>query len=137
MSLLGASRNPRLFQVTVSVIKICNEAVPNIRIQAFGTKATRTMAQAGKDKLNRIKDSDIDPKGRFKYILAKVYVDDPTNKDISAELSKYVVRGYADCPFHGKVTTNVSLILMMMQITVLFQSKFVYFPDRLFLLFFV
>lgn len=45
-----------------------------------------------------VKDVDIDPNGVFKYILIKV-----TCPNTEGRLEdKLVVRGYAECPFHGK-----------------------------------
>ena len=52
------------------------------------------------DKLAQIPDVDIDPSGRFKYVLIKVYIDD-VSATPETEKSKYVVRGYADCLYHG------------------------------------
>ncbi|KAG5869615.1 hypothetical protein JTB14_031793 [Gonioctena quinquepunctata] len=44
-----------------------------------------------------VKDVDIDPSGVFKYILIKV-----TSPNADGKLEdKLIVRGYAECPFHG------------------------------------
>lgn len=52
-----------------------------------------------------IPEVDIDPDGVFKYILIKV--SSPNEK---GELqNKTIVRGYADCPYHGKFLQTVSL----------------------------
>lgn len=55
------------------------------------------------DKLDKVPPVGIDAAGRFKYILIKVYVTTDPAKSPAKEQFKYVVRGYADCPYHGKV----------------------------------
>ena len=49
-------------------------------------------------KLNSIPPVDIDT-GRFKYVLIRVYFEDPDSKE---ESSKLIVRGYSWASFHGK-----------------------------------
>ncbi|CAG7729698.1 unnamed protein product [Allacma fusca] len=78
------------------------------RIHQISSKIVRTMSQLGAEKLNLVKDVDIDPQGRFKYVLVKVYIDDPASKE---DTYKYVVRGYADCPFHADVYDRLSATL--------------------------
>jgi len=53
-------------------------------------------------KLAKVPDVDIDSSGRFKYVLIKVYVANDPAGSPSKEQFKYVVRGYLDCPYHGK-----------------------------------
>lgn len=48
--------------------------------------------------LPQLKDVDIDPKGVFKYILVAV-----TRTDRENIVKKFIVRGYTDCPYHGKI----------------------------------
>lgn len=50
-------------------------------------------------KLEAIQNVDIDPEGRFKYILIKVY-----GKELAdgSEPSKLIVRGYSRAEWHGK-----------------------------------
>lgn len=55
------------------------------------------------DKLSKVPEVDIDPKGRFKYILIKVYATNDPASSPSKEQFRHVVRGYGDCPYHGKV----------------------------------
>ncbi|CAL8072101.1 unnamed protein product [Orchesella dallaii] len=65
----------------------------------------RTMATLPADvkaKLDKVPDSKIDAKGKFKYILIKVYATDSEGKHVD-DNSKLVVRGRADCPFHGDI----------------------------------
>lgn len=45
-----------------------------------------------------LKNVDIDPHGVFKYILMKI-----TSPNMEGKIEeKLIVRGYADCPYHGK-----------------------------------
>ena len=46
------------------------------------------------DKFNAIPDVDLDPDGRFKYVLIKVYSG-------KGDEYKYIVRGYTWADFHG------------------------------------
>jgi len=55
-----------------------------------------------KARLDKVADVKIDPSGKFKYILIKVYATDGDGKHVD-ENSKLVVRGRADCPFHGDI----------------------------------
>lgn len=50
-------------------------------------------------KLEAIPNVDIDPEGRFKYILIKVY-----GKELAdgSEPSKLIVRGFGRAEWHGK-----------------------------------
>ncbi|XP_014662346.1 PREDICTED: 14 kDa phosphohistidine phosphatase-like [Priapulus caudatus] len=48
-----------------------------------------------------VADVDIDPKGRFKYILVKVFKDDDLKN------FKYIVRGYLRAGYHGDVLEEV------------------------------
>uniref|UniRef100_A0A6G1SPT5 Sex-regulated protein janus-B n=1 Tax=Aceria tosichella TaxID=561515 RepID=A0A6G1SPT5_9ACAR len=52
------------------------------------------------EKLNQIRDVDIDPSGKFKYILIKV--TDPETKE-----EKYIVRGYKSCAYHINIFESV------------------------------
>ncbi|XP_063725906.1 sex-regulated protein janus-A-like [Symsagittifera roscoffensis] len=47
-------------------------------------------------KLDEIEDVEIDNEGKFKYILIKA-------KEKSTKLSKLLVRGYAECPYHADI----------------------------------
>lgn len=49
--------------------------------------------------LAKVPSVDIDDKGVFKYILIKIVGKE--NAD-GSEPSKIIVRGYADCKWHGK-----------------------------------
>ncbi|BES93027.1 sex differentiation [Nesidiocoris tenuis] len=49
--------------------------------------------------LDQVADVKIDPEGRFKYVLIRVYA--PTTKD-GNDPSKMIVRGNARGPYHGK-----------------------------------
>lgn len=61
--------------------------------------------------LKQVPEVDIDPSGKFKYILVKIYGQD--SKD-SPELSKTVVRGYKDCGYHCEYyIINFNLIVVM------------------------
>ena len=51
-------------------------------------------------KLDEIEDVEIDNEGKFKYILIKA-------KEKSTKLSKLLVRGYADCPYHADILEKV------------------------------
>ena len=51
------------------------------------------------DKLSKVEDVDIDPRGTFKYVLIKVYEEGSTGE----EKSKQVVRGYKWGSYHGKL----------------------------------
>lgn len=51
-------------------------------------------------KLDQIPNVDIDPSGRFKYIL--IQVTDPETK-----AEKYIVRGYKSCPYHVDILETV------------------------------
>lgn len=54
-----------------------------------------------------VKNVDIDPKGVFKYILLKI-----TSPNVEGKMEeKLIVRGYADCPYHGKIYNVVQLIV--------------------------
>lgn len=55
---------------------------------------------AARAKLDQIPDVDIDPKGKFKYIL--IEVTDPETKE-----KKHIVRGYKDCPYHVDILEKV------------------------------
>jgi len=55
-----------------------------------------------KAKLDQVIDVKIDPSGKFKYILIKVFAKDKDGVHID-ENSKLVVRGRADCPFHADI----------------------------------
>lgn len=46
--------------------------------------------------LDQIKNVDIDPLGKFKYILIKV-------KDLATKKEKFIVRGYKSCPYHADI----------------------------------
>lgn len=48
--------------------------------------------------LGQVADVDIDPAGVFKYILIKVYAAEVGG----VEPEKMIVRGYKECPYHGK-----------------------------------
>ncbi|ODM96220.1 Extracellular exo-alpha-(1-_5)-L-arabinofuranosidase [Orchesella cincta] len=61
-----------------------------------------TLSADVKAKLDKVADVKIDEKGKFKYILIKVYATDSTGKHVD-ENSKLVVRGRGDCPFHGDI----------------------------------
>jgi hypothetical protein len=50
------------------------------------------MAQKG---LEAVPDVSIDPAGRFKYILIDVAAKEDGRK--------FIVRGFAKCPFHGEI----------------------------------
>uniref|UniRef100_A0A915KQ48 Sex-regulated protein janus-A n=1 Tax=Romanomermis culicivorax TaxID=13658 RepID=A0A915KQ48_ROMCU len=50
--------------------------------------------------MESISDVDIDPQGRFKYILIKVV--DPISK-----VEKYIVRGYGRCEYHADIYDEV------------------------------
>ena len=50
--------------------------------------------------LDKIPDVNIDGDGKFKYIL--VHVHDDVNKQ-----TKYIVRGYARCQWHGEYLSKV------------------------------
>lgn len=47
----------------------------------------------------QVLDVDIDPSGVFKYILLKVI--SPNSEGVVED--KLIVRGYADCSYHGKM----------------------------------
>lgn len=49
--------------------------------------------------LGRVDDVDIEASGKFKYILIRLAVGDQ---------SKYIVRGYSHCEYHGKKRTSVT-----------------------------
>lgn len=51
-------------------------------------------------RLDQISNVDIDPSGRFKYILIKVI-------DSESKAEKYIVRGYKSCSFHGDIFDQV------------------------------
>lgn len=63
---------------------------------SFGLQQLRKMASTA---IPQIKNVDIDPSGTFKYILIKVNSPDSDGKP----LQKVIVRGYADCGYHGNV----------------------------------
>lgn len=54
-----------------------------------------------KAKLDQVDDVKIDETGRFKYILIKVFAKDENGKNVDTN-SKVVVRGRADCLYHGE-----------------------------------
>jgi len=58
---------------------------------------------AVQEKLSKVQDVDIDSSGRFKYILIKLFSKNDPAKSPSTESFKYVVRGHADCPYHGSL----------------------------------
>jgi len=51
-------------------------------------------------RLTQIPDVDIDPQGKFKYILIEV-------TDIETKEKKYIVRGYKDCSYHVDIFEKV------------------------------
>lgn len=63
---------------------------------SFGLQQLRKMASTA---IPQIKNVDIDPSGTFKYILIKVNSPDLDGKPVH----KVIVRGYADCGYHGNV----------------------------------
>ncbi|KAG9510884.1 Tyrosine-protein kinase Src42A [Fragariocoptes setiger] len=62
------------------------------------TQATVNSNSKMSSKLDQIADVDIDPSGRFKYILIKV-----TDSSSAESSSKYIVRGYKSCSYHGDI----------------------------------
>ena len=69
----------------------CFETGLGVKLAAF----TRRMAS---HKFNSISPVDIDT-GRFKYVLIRVYFEDPNSEQ---ESSKLIVRGYSWASYHGK-----------------------------------
>ena len=66
-----------------------------LRVGPTGLSILRRMAS---NVIPQIKNGDIDADGTFKYILIKVT---SPNEDGKLE-DKLIVRGYAECPYHGK-----------------------------------
>lgn len=58
-------------------------------------------------KLDKVGAVDIESAGRFKYILIKVYCTADPATEVDKESFKYVVRGWADCPYHGEGVEEV------------------------------
>jgi len=85
---------------------VAPELLKNLRSCNSKSIKIREMASASdpvEEKLARVASVAIDDVGRFKYILIKVYaLNDPASSP-SKEKFKYVVRGHADCPYHGDI----------------------------------
>lgn len=95
---LGVSQEvitPFLNRVAISSEK------PRIRnFRGFAAMATASLSPDVKAKLDQVADVKIDESGKFKYILIKVFAEDGEGKHVDTN-SKVVVRGRADCGFHG------------------------------------
>lgn len=61
--------------------------------------ASKFIKKMGDSKLEAVPVVDIDPEGRFKYILIKVYGRLQTD---GSEPSKLIVRGYKRAEWHSK-----------------------------------
>lgn len=79
---------------------------------SFGLQQLRKMASTA---IPQIKNVDIDPSGTFKYILIKVNSPDSDGKP----LEKVIVRGYADCGYHGNVLGPILyFVLLSVMVTI-------------------
>lgn len=59
------------------------------------------------DKLNSIPIVDIDSSGVFKYVLIEVTGNDGDPDDLSSEVSKLLVRGYAWAKYHANIYDKI------------------------------
>ena len=66
------------------------------------------MADIKQAKLDAVPDVEIDPSGRFKYVLIKLYVDDGAPD----EKFKFIVRGNARGEYHGEILDVINFRIM-------------------------